>query len=834
MFARFFRALRPVKKNTLELKFLIDVDADGHHRVTVLKKTVGDWEKVDDIRKLLSYGYQEYYEVENKKLLFVLGKEDIQSLLSLRSMNPIIDGRDLVFEIDPSFLIYLRGKNNLSETPSAQEVKITREPLAPTARISYDPSNGIKIETGYQVDGENRLRKFEELILSKDGQFARLGKSFQPLKTLSEKARQILSHPETLIGKSQIPEFIQRDLVLIKNEFNAVLTDKVSEIRVFEGPYKPVVRIHKDNRGWLSFNVLYTVKDFELPHKLLDNLKNEKFQKIGDTTFFSINKDVIATTERGINELGAIEDEEGYRLPVHEFANLEEFIQAIGGRSELSQAYQEFLDQISGFKADEGYLFSEGLEGTLVSQNRIPRPYQRAGVHWLCWLRRNYLHGVLADDMGLGKTLQALCALRLAYEDEKSSQHSLIIAPKSVLIHWERELHRTFPLAPAYIYHGSFRKKPILQSKCAYIFITTYDIVMRDITDFSRIPFFYLVLDEATKIKNPDARRTLAIKSLNALHRLALSGTPVENRPAELWSLFDFLMRGHLGKHGTFVRTYEQAIMEGDHTRSELLGKRIKPFFLRRKKEDVAKDLPQKIIMTEWCELSDEQKRLYGTLQDQAKLYRSQLLRGEYVNYAANILPVLTHLKQICDHPALVGQDPNPLFERSEKFDWIMDKIDEIIENKEQVAVFSHFLGMLSLIESGLIEKSIKYIRIDGSTNNRQQLIDFFNESKAQVALLSLTAAGHGITLTGANHVIHADRWWNPAVEDQATDRVHRIGQVKTVYVYHILTQGTIEEKINNLLEEKRGMSDQILGAASEGPRQWTKEELMEILKPIE
>ena len=293
-------------------------------------------------------------------------------------------------------------------------------------------------------------------------------------------------------------------------------------------------------------------------------------------------------------------------------------------------------------------------------------------------------------------------------------------------------------------------------------------------------------------------------------------------------------MRGHLGRYGTFSRVFEGQIMAGDKQASERLGRRIRPFILRRKKEDVAKDLPEKITLTEWCELTEEQRQLYGGLQDEVKHVREALRNGEFVNYTANILPILTKLKEICDHPAIVTHNPNPLYQRSEKFDWIIDKIEEIMQNSEQVVVFSHFLGMLGLIEKALVEKNIRYISITGSTNDRQSLIDNFNQGNARVALLSIMAAGHGINLTAANHVIHADRWWNPAVEDQATDRVHRIGQVHTVFVNHILTKNTIEERIDDLLNKKRYIADQIIGAAIEGPYKWTREELIELLRPID
>ncbi|GIK54362.1 MAG: hypothetical protein BroJett015_00250 [Chloroflexota bacterium] len=543
---------------------------------------------------------------------------------------------------------------------------------------------------------------------------------------------------------------------------------------------------------------------------------------------------IVQKTEKRLRDLEAELTLHGYRSPISQFATLEDFIESIGGKAELSAAYQAFLDQLTSFKADENFRLSPAAERQLKKAHIALRPYQRAGIHWLDWLFNNHLHGLLADDMGLGKTLQSISLLHRAYEQTNSRQHSLILTPKSVIHHWKRELERFFPDIRTYEYHGPSRRKDYLQASTPITFISTYETVTNDLDTLKTVPFFYIILDEATRIKNPDSKRAQAVKALNGAHRLALSGTPVENQPAEMWSLFDFLMRGHLGKHGTFQRVFENPITAGDNKAAQKLGRRVKPFMLRRIKEDVANDLPEKIPMDEWCELSPEQRQLYGALQDQAKQIHESLRRGESVNYAANILPLLTKLKQICDHPALITQQNIPLMGRSEKFDWIVDKIGEIVQQREQVVVFSHFLGMLNLLEEALGQKKLSYIRIDGSTNKRQNLIDKFNRREQSVALCSIQATGYGINLIAANHVIHADRRWNPATENQATDRVHRIGQEKTVYVYRIMVRGTLEERIDALLSSKQEIADTIVKAAGEGARQWSREELLELLRPLD
>jgi len=506
----------------------------------------------------------------------------------------------------------------------------------------------------------------------------------------------------------------------------------------------------------------------------------------------------------------------------------------VGGRV-LSEEYQRFLEQLTGFEPDDTFALSEDAERSLLDAGFELRPYQRAGIHWLSWLRENHLHGILADDMGLGKTVQAICAINIAHEQEAVDRPSLIVCPKSVVPFWVREVRRAVPRIRIHPYGGSGRDRTIWDRAGKCWFVTTYETLARDIEFVSKVPFYYVVLDEATKIKNPDAQRTQAIKSINAMHRLALSGTPVENRLTEMWSIFDFLIKGLFGTQSRFSSKYEIPITSGDSVAAEELSRRIRPFLLRRLKEDVAEDIPEKLEHEEWCDLTVEQRSLYGQIQDTlAKPLREEIEAGLRVNYQMNILPILTKLKQVCDHPALITGDPEPLYGRSEKFDTTIDLVKGIRAAGEQVVVFSHFLRTLDLFERALRDLGVSYIRIDGSVENRQELIDVFNSGEADAALCSIQACGYGITMTAANHVIHFDRWWNPAVEDQATDRVHRIGQQKTVYVYRTLVSGTLEEKIALLLDRKRDLADRVVAAAIDQPLSWTKEELLELLKPLD
>jgi SNF2 family DNA or RNA helicase len=837
MLAKIQSYFRKYEISNLSIEFKMEQNNRGKFEYRVVRSEDGHQYTAKELSSLMEYGYKDEWETKTAKHIAKLSDSDRQILLALKSLNPKISLEGIITtNIEPNILEFFRQKPTVTEGERSKKIIVSENLLCPEIVVDYDKQKGLRIEKGYRLNEGDELISENNLKKTKSKKYAINNNTFYPIKQLNNEAKNFFQKPNEVIPIKDIPEFLVRDLLLLKGDFKIVLTDLVKDIKVISDRVQPKVTVNRVKGGWLEFNVSYDIEKLNksLIHEILYKQKDSKYYQVDEMTWIELDTKTIEKTEKQLQKIEADITENGYRIPVSEFTSIEELIQNLGGNATLSKAYKEFIANLTKFNADRNFKLSKSAEECLTNQGITLRPYQREGIHWLNWLRETYLQGILADDMGLGKTMQSLLVLRNGYEVTTNQNHSLIVAPKSVLIHWNREIERVFPEANTIIFHGSNRSTSIFKTKLPLIIITTYEIVLRDINYFSKVPFFYVILDEATKIKNPDARRSQAIKSINSVHRLALSGTPVENRPAELWSIYDFLMRGHLGKYGSFTKRYENTIMAGNKDTANQLGKRIKPFLLRRLKENVAKDLPEKIIISEWCSLSEEQKALYGGLQDEVKKVRKNLISGEKINYTMSILPLLTKLKQICDHPSIVTKETNPILNRSEKFDWIINKLTEITENEEKVVVFSHFLDMLTLIEKILREKQIRYIRIDGGTNNRQTLIDDFNLGDAQVALLSIMATGYGINMTSANHVIHADRWWNPAIEDQATDRVHRIGQQKSVYVYHILNEKTIEERIDLLLSSKRRMAKEIIDAANNGSQNWSKDELLEILKPFE
>ncbi len=829
------KPFRPQITQKLPIRFMLNQMPDGRHLVRTYVHVNGEVRHVANTHDLTRYGYQETVETPDEVITYVLDTADLQTLLALHSTNPTTtDNGALIFDFNPAMLLHLRGSNGVQESERSRQTRIADRPLEPTATVDFDPTEGITVRAGYRAPNSEELIPQAELKTTPDSRFAWIGQTVFPVKSPTETAAGWLTRGVHRVPIEGVPEFYVRDLAPLRKELAAVITDRVRELRVIDEPLKPIVYLDQTEKGWLSFQVAYQLGDRTVAHDALTNAVDQSFVRLDDHTWARPDGRGLRQTEAKLQKLGAeATPGGGYRVGAAEFASLEEFVDSMGGNPIINNRYRAFIDQLTGFKADDTFRLSAATETHLAARGVTPRPYQRAGIHWLTWLHDNGLHGLLADDMGLGKTLQSILTLRHAYESTGSTLPSLVIAPASVMTHWEREMERFFPQMRIYRYHGPGRSLRPLMAARPVIAITTYDTARSSIEELAKVPLFYVVLDEATSIKNPTSGRAKAVKALNSAHRLSLSGTPVENRPAELWSIYDFLMSGHLGPYGTFERVFESRIVAGDDAAAERLGRRIRPFMLRRLKEEVARDLPEKIEMDEWCALTPEQATLYSQIQSQAEPMLADLRAGRRVDYAANILPVLTKLKQVCDHPAIVNGQTQPLADRSEKFDWVIERTQSIVDGGEQVLIFSHFLGMLDLLEAAMQERGISYIRLDGATANRQALIDRFNAGRAKVGLFSIRAAGHGITVTAANHVIHADRWWNPAVENQATDRVHRIGQTKTVYVYRIMVENTLEERIEKLLQRKQQIADTIMGASRQEAQQWTREELLEILRPL-
>jgi superfamily II DNA or RNA helicase len=461
------------------------------------------------------------------------------------------------------------------------------------------------------------------------------------------------------------------------------------------------------------------------------------------------------------------------------------------------------------------------------------RPYQKDGLGWIHFLRDFSFGGCLADDMGLGKTIQVLALLesrRLAHSTNGSNGSrpapSLAVVPKSLVFNWKLEAARFTPQLRILDHTGQFREKETVEHFEEYdLIITTYGTLRNDAILFKDLQFDYIILDEAQAIKNADTASAKAARLLRGDHRLALSGTPVENHLGELWSMFEFLNPGMLGAASVFKLTGAGARNPDEETR-KLLSTALRPFILRRTKEQVAKDLPEKVEQTIFCELEPKQRKLYNELRDH---YRNSLLhRIETEGLAKSkmhVLEALLRLRQAACHPGLI--DKARIKEASAKIDFLMPQLSELFQEGHKVLVFSQFTSLLAILRAGLDEEKIPYEYLDGKTRDRQARVEKFqNDPETKLFLISLKAGGLGLNLTAAEYVYLLDPWWNPAVEAQAIDRAHRIGQTRRVFAYRIIARDTVEEKVLALQNTKRDLADAIINADNSLIRSLAKEDL--------
>lgn len=463
------------------------------------------------------------------------------------------------------------------------------------------------------------------------------------------------------------------------------------------------------------------------------------------------------------------------------------------------------------------------------------RPYQYEGLAWLQYLREQNLAGILADDMGLGKTAQALAHLLLEKEAGRLDRPALIVLPTSLIFNWKREAERFAPDLRVLSLHGKDRMTRFPLVTQHDVALTTYPLLWRDHALLAKQKWHLLILDEAQTVKNAGSRAAKIARDIDARHRLCITGTPMENHLGELWAQFDFLLPGFLGDSKQFTKTFRTPIeKQGDSLRAGILAKRVAPFILRRRKEDVAKELPPKTIIVRTVELDGGQRDLYETVRSamDSKVLETIAQKG-FARSQIVILDALLKLRQVCCDPRLIKSDGAKSVKERAKLDLLMDMLPELVEEGRKVLLFSQFTSMLALIEIELIAKNIKYVILTGDSKNREDIIRKFQDGDVPVFLISLKAGGVGLNLTAADTVIHYDPWWNPAVENQATDRAHRIGQEKQVFVYKLVVAGSIEEKILVLQEKKAELAASVLSEDSAALSKFGESDIRALLAPL-
>ncbi|QKE38355.2 DEAD/DEAH box helicase [Ferrovum myxofaciens] len=463
------------------------------------------------------------------------------------------------------------------------------------------------------------------------------------------------------------------------------------------------------------------------------------------------------------------------------------------------------------------------------------RGYQQEGLNWLQFLREYDLAGILADDMGLGKTVQALAHILLEKESDRLNRPCLVVAPTSLMFNWQREAERFAPMLRVLVLQGLSRKQHFESIGDYDLVLTTYPLLLRDKDVLTEQEFYYLILDEAHIIKNPKSQATRIVHQIKARHRLALTGTPLENHLGELWTLFHFLLPGLLGDDKSFRKLFRTPIeKQGNNERRSLLVRRIAPFLLRRTKAQVVRELPPKTEIVRYCQLDGTQRDLYEAI----RIAMHEKVRQEIDKKGVNrsqivILDALLKLRQVCCDPRLLKLPTAKRVDQSAKLELLMSLLPDMLGEGRRILLFSQFTSMLTLIELELARHGLVYVKLTGDTIDRATPVNRFQDGEVSLFLISLKAGGVGLNLTAADTVIHYDPWWNPAAENQATDRAHRIGQENPVFVYKLITEGTVEEKIISMQGRKRDLAQGVLEDGGEVSAPMTAEDLTMLFEPL-
>ena len=563
--------------------------------------------------------------------------------------------------------------------------------------------------------------------------------------------------------------------------------------------------------------------------EVLDSYRSKKkFHRLRNGDFLNLDDGGLAMLEEMMESLHLSPKEfvKGkMHLPLYRTLYLEKMLEE--QETVYSSRDSRFREMVKEFKTVSDADFEEP-----PTLSKVMRRYQIVGYKWLRTLENMHFGGILADDMGLGKTLQTIAVL-LSARLEGRGGRTLIVAPASLVFNWGEEIRRFAPQLEFCLVTGSQeeRRRKIEAWKSFDVLITSYDLLKRDIPCYEGKRFDYQVIDEAQYIKNHTTAAAKAVKLIESANRFALTGTPIENRLSELWSIFDYLMPGYLYSYDVFRRELEVPIAKNkDEGAAKRLQKMVSPFILRRLKQDVLKDLPDKLEEVRYVRLEGAQEKLYKA---QAQFVRQRIASQDAEEFQKNRMQVLAELmklRQICCDPSLCYED---YAGESAKRDSCLELIESAVEGGHRMLVFSQFTSMLELLKPELEKRGISYFTITGATGKekRLQLVKEFNEGDTKVFLISLKAGGVGLNLTGADVVIHYDPWWNLAVQNQATDRAHRIGQTRKVTVYQLIAKHTVEEKIRRLQETKQDLSDQILKGEGGQLAGMTKEDFLELLE---
>ncbi len=630
------------------------------------------------------------------------------------------------------------------------------------------------------------------------------------------------------LEEDELFDFMKDKLPMLEQLGEVLVTNTLKQKRVrFLPAVSAKVSVESGNL-LLSLNATGLSSD-EIADILGKYHQKKRYYRLKSGEFLSL-EDTQTETWETISELYhsyGKGDPERIKVPAFRALYLQEMLEKKEDASlDQSKEYRDLLSQMS--------LNSKKKTPVPKNLKNLIRAYQTEGFRWICMLKNCGFGGILADDMGLGKTLQVLAFLLSEKNKGKSgdSMRTLVVCPASLVYNWEKEIETYAPELSVLMVAGmaQMRKSMIEGDEDADIWITSYDLLKRDISFYEEISFANEVIDEAQFVKNQNTQAAQSVRVINSQFRLALTGTPIENHLGELWSIFDYLMPGFLYSRARFSKEYEVPIVsQKDDALLSRLRRMVHPFILRRLKKQVLKDLPDKLEEVISVRLSDEQKKLYDASVEQIRESLNRVEDSDFRSEKLQYLAMLTRLRQICCDPSLTYQDYHG---GSAKLDACMELVGQAVEGGHKLLLFSQFTTMLDIICDTLTAKKIAYHRIDGSTGKakRMQMVDSFANDDVPVFCISLKAGGTGLNLTAADIVIHYDPWWNRAAQDQATDRTHRIGQTQRVTVYEIIAKDTVEERIQKIKDAKTQLVEDVLSGDTIASASINREDMLELL----
>jgi len=650
----------------------------------------------------------------------------------------------------------------------------------------------------YEITKVASLNDLEQKIVVSEVQHTESYSCFEEISKLLKKYSQALTERKEfytaqnlfIIEENLAKEFIQKELTHLISRYTIFGAEKLRAYRI--RTVRPNLNLALSyGVNFLEGDVTLEIEGYQLSlFDVLSQYKKNSYITLSDGTSAIINKDYIKKLQRVFKK-----QKDKVRISFFDLPIVEELIDEKVAQESFPQSREIFL----------GFNDIEKAEVTFPQLNTALRNYQKNGYKWIDYLHRHRLGGCLADDMGLGKTVQAIALLASIYPAEATS--SLIVMPRSLLFNWENEIKKFKPELTYYVYHGNQRDLTAARQK--HLVLTTYATVRIDLQKLKEEPFYYIILDESQNIKNINSQVFKAVMLLESHHRLALSGTPIENNLTELYALFRFLNPAMFGSVEEFNHDYAQPIQRAnDKDVLHELKKKIYPFILRRLKREVLQDLPEKIEQTLFVEMSAQQKLLY----EQRRAFYHQMIFAQIGQHGIKksqiyIFNALSELRQLASIPE--AKSENGII--SPKRELLQEHIIDVIANNHKVLVFANFLAALDGVAEDLEQLGIEYLMMTGSTRDRKRLVDLFqNDETYKVFLMTLKTGGLGLNLTAADYIFIFDPWWNLAAENQAIDRTHRIGQDKTVFSYKLITRGTIEEKILTLQEKKRELFDNL------------------------